>query len=67
MIKVKIWQDNYYPCGYQLKAVRKDITKLILATARENGSPYPEDAAATSRDDEIVTADRHRTGLDRPV
>jgi len=51
MIKVEIWRNGYYPCGYQLKAVRDDITQKILARAKENGYPNNEEIAVTSSDD----------------
>ena len=51
MIKVRIWRDSYYPCGYQLQAVRDDITQKILTRAKENGYPHNEKTAVSSYED----------------
>ena len=40
MIKVRIWQDKYYPGGYQLIAVSEKITRKIINRAVENGMPF---------------------------
>ena len=51
MIKVRIWQDSYYPGGYQLKAIRDGVAKKILTRARENGYSLDETTATASTDD----------------
>jgi len=42
MIKVRIWRDHYYPCGYQIQAVRDDITDRFMEVLKDTYDPNPD-------------------------
>ena len=63
-IKVKVWRDGYYPCGYQLQAIRDDITESIITTTREGGSPVIDDKMAVCDDiDNLPLSPQQRKDL----
>ena len=52
-IKVKVWSDSYYPCGYQLKPVNERVCRRIKAVLRDT---YYSEATAVAVCDNLATS-----------
>ena len=63
-IKVRIWSDGYYPCGYQLQPVSDKWTERYLAVLRETYREDPEPMAVVDSLEGLDLSSRQRSRLE---